>query len=232
MIRVIAEIGVNFTTIETAKEMIAEASRAKADYVKFQLFNMNTIKESPLKNELAKRILTEPEIKELSKAAQVKKIKILFTPMYSEAVALADRYGQDFIKIRYADRDNQKLLELSEKTGKKILASVPYMPLEPHKMFNQAYCYLYCIPKYPPEFEDFQLEVASTCHGFSSHYPNFVCDLAYAINRVHKDAIIEKHVKLLNNCYDIDGKVSVTFPKFADFVKQLQAIEKFQRIRI
>ena len=230
LIRVIAEIGVNWNSLDIAHGMIRAASQAGCSYCKFQLFNKNTIASSSLKDKLTELILTESDVKELAQTAKRNKIGLILTPMYLEAVDIADKYGTDFIKIRYDDRENIELISKAQDTGKKVLISMPYMPLEPHRMFNPCFRYFYCIPKYPPEFEDFRLEVACTMHGFSSHYPNFICDIAYAINRIHKDAMIEKHVKLNNNC--IDAKVSVPFNKLADFIKQLQAIEKFQRLRI
>jgi sialic acid synthase SpsE len=251
-VKVIAEIGVNWSTFDEAVRMIIEAKEAGASYVKFQLFNEETIKHS-LFDELQKRILDEEKVKTLKMVADTEKIGFILTPMYLGAVDLAAKYA-DMIKIRYKDYENASLLEKAEATGKPVLISRPYaIPND----FSPRIFSLYCIPRYPPEPEDFNLDRACSCKGFSSHYPHTLFDLAFAINRIYDDVFIEKHVmlpkskwlahvdysappeghepediKMIYTAPPIDAAVSITFEELKDFIKQLQLLERMKRIRL
>lgn len=244
MIHLICEIGCNWASIDTALKMIKEAKEtANCWAVKFQLFNEETIKDSPIKDKLEPLILKEKDVKKLRKLAKLVGLQFILTPMYLDAVKLAGDYA-DYIKIRFKDHENQPLIDKALETGKTLFISVPHRPVSPQLMYNPRQRYFYCVPRYPPEPEDFNLEVASTCHGFSSHYPHTLFDLAFAINRFHEEAYIEKHVmiskfyrKKMDEQFEyiaqpIDHAVSVTFKELGEFIKQLKLIERMKRIRI
>lgn len=252
-IHLIAEIGVNWTSLPQALDMIREAKKSGCSYVKFQLFNEETIADSPLKESLKPLILGETSINLLKEQAVMQKIGFILTPMYLDAVDLAARYA-DMIKIRFKDRENQPLLDKAYATGKTLLISVPNRPVNLNQMYNPRIRYFYCVPRYPPDIEDFNIEVASTCEGVSSHFPHTICDLTYAISRFYEESYIEKHVmfettsigiqatyadaskekvgsvEILN--HPIDEAVSVTFEKVSDLTKELRLIEKMKRIRL
>lgn len=244
-VHVVSEIGVNYDSLTTAKAMIREASKSGCDYAKFQLFNKDVIKDSPIREKLEPLILNEGNVKDLVQFAKKHEIGIIFTPMYLDAVDIAAKYG-DYIKIRYADHKNEELIEKAEATGKTLLISVPYRPLN---VYSPRKKYLFCLPMYPPRIEDFNLEVACSCHGLSSHFPHTVCDLAYVINRSFEECFIEKHVMagLLTKWvkderlsefpipveYEpLDKAVSVTFQQLKDFVEQVKLVEQMKRIRL
>lgn len=255
-VKVIAECGVNYSNFEEAKLMIAEAKKSGSDYVKFQLFNEETIADSPFKERLEPLILDEDKVKTLKDEADKCKIGFVLTPMYPEAVDIVAKYA-DAIKIRFKDHENEALIDKAVETGKTVLMSVP-APLLGHgdrtwPFISRVY-QLYCIPRYPPEPEDFNLDQACACKGFSSHFPHTLFDLAFAINRIYNDVFIEKHVMLgigyrafftkesLENPSStaeiyfkpepIDAAVSIGFPELKNFISQLQLIERIQRTRI
>ena len=242
--KVIAEIGINYNSFEEAAEMIFAAKKAGSDYVKFQLFNKETIKDSPLKDRLEPYILKEEQVVALRMIADKNKIGFILTPMYLDAVALAAKYG-DLIKIRYKDHENTELIKAAYETGKQLLISVPMRPLN---SFDPQLSYLYCLPLYPPEPEDFSFEIACVSDGVSLHYPHTVFDLVYAINRNREEGYIEKHVMLYRQSppmkftypqYDkkynqrdfIDDNVSITFDELTSFINQLKLIERMKRYR-
>lgn len=251
-VNIIAECGVNFDNLETASNMIGRAKLAGADYVKFQLFNVSTIIDSPEYDRLRKLILSEEDVKYLQAIAENREIGFILTPMYLEAVDIAAKYS-DYIKIRFKDHENQPLIDKALETGKTILISVPSKPIDA-LLYHPRIRYLYCLPSYPPEIEDFNLEIACSCHGFSSHYPHTVCDLAYVINRFYAECFIEKHVMLATKEIGIvatyadntketvatveiandplDKAVSITFEELNCFVKQVKMIEKMKRLRL
>jgi sialic acid synthase SpsE len=243
-VKIVAECGVNWEKsdhpLDIAQQMIFAAKEAGATGVKFQLFNEQTIKDSPLKDRLSKLILTEQNVADLHEHAKRIGLEFVLTPMYSEAVDIAAKYA-DLIKIRYADHENTTLIDKAKDTGKTLLISIPRPPLN---VYDPHIYWMYCIPKYPPEPEDFNLEYAAICNGFSSHFPYTVLDLAFAINRFHEDVYIEKHVMLsiagaiivkevgAEVQHPIDEAVSITFDELKTFIKQLQLIDRIKRIRL
>jgi len=230
-VSLIAEIGCNYAdaAIDEAKKMIEAAKTSGARYVKFQLFNEAIIKNSPMKDRLQDYILTEENVKELRQVADATQIGFILTLMYSEAINIAAKYA-DMIKIRYVDHENEVLIDKAAGTGKELLISVPCKPIN---AYSPQIHYLYCNPAYPPEPEDFNLELACCCDGFSSHFPHTVFDLAFAINRTYKDCFIEKHVANVEvTNHPIDEAVSITFEELKNFISQLKLIERIGRIRI
>ena len=253
-----AEIGVNFSSLDEARQMIAEAKKSGANTVKFQLYNEETVKDSPFKEQLLRIMLTEDNVKELSTYARLKGLQFALTPMYVDAVAVANSYA-DIIKIRFRDHENQELVEKAVDTGKTVLVSVDRAAI-PSKdsLLSQLYAFnprvyqLFCLPLYPPQPEDFCLESATTCKGVSLHFPHTLFDLAFAINRTYDDVYIEKHVmisplKILDREVPLvggenwkyidynpppDHAVSVTFDQLKEFTEQLLLLERMKRVRL
>lgn len=250
-VQLIAEIGCNWDTIDTAYRMIAEAKDCGASYVKFQIFNKDTIAESPVRDKLEPLILDEAKVDLLHAHAKAEKIGFILTPMYLNAVDIADKYCDDYIKIRYADHENEELIEKAMDTGKTLLISVPSKPIALDKLYHPRIKYLYCLPFYPPRIKDFNLEISCSCDGVSSHFPHIICDLAYVINRFPKECFIEKHVMLPplmvmdktvplkkwkfiphQPLLPIDSNVSVTFEELKRLKSYIKLIEQMERIRI
>lgn len=238
-IELIAEIGCNWHGLRDAARMIKAAKAAHADFVKFQLFGEQEIADikevnKALYKKLTKKVLTEKAVKTLKKGADRKKIGFILTPMSLEAVDIADKYADEYIKVRFKDHENSELINKILDTGKTALISVPARPVaDMTRYYNPRVKFLYCLPDYPPKIEDFCLEFATTCEGVSSHFPHTVCDLAFAINRLYEHAFIEKHVMFshYNSFFlPIDFKVSITFEQLAEFKKQLRLISQIRRL--
>lgn len=235
----IAELGVNWDSIETAKKMIAAVSKAGANFVKFQLYNEQIIKDLPpdLHTRLASIQLTESHVKELKKEATKYNLSFLLTPMYDKAIPIAGKYCDDFIKIRFPDHENMNRINQALKTGKKVFVSVPNIPLEPFLMYHLGIRWLFCLPSYPPKVEEFNLDVASACHGFSSHYPHTVCDMAYILNRSFQECFVEKHI-ILNRDWKspkekpLDADASITVEELKAFKEWIGIAEKIQRFKM
>jgi len=235
-VHVLAEIGCNWETIDdvetvNAVDMIYAAKEAGANSVKFQLFNKDNIKNSPAFDSLKDKILTEEEVKHLKEVADKNKIGFILTPMHLEAVDIAAKYCDEYIKIRFKDHENEELIDKALDTGKTLLISVPHLPVEAHKMFSPRMKFMYCLPKYPPEIEDFNLEFAAGCHGFSSHFPHTLCDLCYVLYTSYENSFVEKHV-MLPNTKPLDEAVSITFSKLRRFTEELKMVERIRRIKL
>jgi sialic acid synthase SpsE len=235
--KVIAECGVNFHNLEEAKQMIAAASNAGAFAVKFQLFKKMTIRGSPYEEQLRQLILSKTDVADLHKCAEENDIKFVLTTMYQDAVAIAAEFA-DYIKIRFKDHEDAAIINAAMDTGKPLLISVPRPPIDPRLAYSTRIYPLWCIPRYPPEPEDFNIDQACACKGVSLHFPHCLFDLAFAINRIYDDAFIEKHVMfdmrvhIDNFARPIDEKVSVTFEELKNFISQLELIERMKRTRL
>lgn len=221
MSKIIAELGVNWSgDINIAKDMITQSKRAGADFVKFQMFNKEVIKDSKYKDELSEMILDFEKINILRGYAFQNHIAFGVSIMYPEALEMIDNkigVPVDFIKIRCQDHQNEDIARPAVKFCDKW--NIPLLISTEKPIHNKDYFrynlyhtshakYLYCVPKYPPELTD----IYDSCinpdifDGFSSHFlSKYIPMIAVARHLKY----IEVHVKKDNNC--IDNNVSLTF---------------------
>lgn len=234
MVYIIAECGVNFTSLTEAKTMIAKAYGANADAVKFQVYDHDNlckvysggdVERHPLYDELMDIKLGLNELKELKEYADNIGINLLATPMYPEAVEILEELQVDRYKIRYADRYNNELIKKVKATGKPIIISCDeyYMFITKHTNIS---C-MFCISKYPPEpsdFKHFPIRFSNnTIIGYSNHFPS-IAPALIAVSRGCQ--IVEMHVKL-EGTQTIDDAVSITFEQLRELVKLVKEMELY-----
>ena len=133
---IIAEAGVNHNgSVKLAKKLIDIASKAKADYIKFQTFKSDlTFSKNSPKAEYAKQNTSRKEsalemvkkleltIKQhlkLKNYCKKKKIKYLTTFSDLESLKHYKKFNLDYIKIASGDINNLPLIEAIAKTKKK-----------------------------------------------------------------------------------------------------------------
>lgn len=226
MTKIISEIGVNWSgDISTAKDMILRSKRAGSDYVKFQLFNEEVIKDSKYKTELSGMILDFEKLNTLREYAFQQYISFGVSVMYPEAFDILKELKMplDFIKIREADHANEKIARLAvnycDKNNISLLISTEqYISGDDYFRYNLYHTkhanYLYCVPKYPPELNEISDTNISKFYfdGYSNHYPSFYLPMI-AIARELK--YVEVHVKYKNRC-SIDDAVSINFDELKE----------------
>ena len=152
---IISEIGVNFDSLEQARAMINKSRWALCDYAKFQLYNKQVIKDSPLRAELTERMLTRTDAYELFDYGVRIGQPVIFTPMFAKAVDWIEDLGCQLIKIRYNDRHNIQLINKALDVGVPVLISVDRRYTAFYK--DRSVKLLYCVPKYPASPEDYQI---------------------------------------------------------------------------
>ena len=125
---IIAEAGINHNgDINLAKKLIDVASKAGADYVKFQTFNVDQLilkntktasyQKRNLNNDISqyemlkKYQLTDSMHKELLKYSKKKKIKFLSTAFDEKSLNLLKRFKLDYIKIPSGEITNYPFLK-------------------------------------------------------------------------------------------------------------------------
>ncbi len=223
MTKIIAEIGVNwFGDIEIAKEMIVLSKRAGADFVKFQMFDYETIKNysKDLIEQLTPMILDYSALNILRGHAFKNNIGFGITPMYPKAFDTIEKIGVpvDFIKIRHKDHQNGHITRPSVKYCDKydvpLLVStdryIKEVDYYNYNLYNTKHVkYLYCIPEYPPELKNIGSANLwkERFEGYSNHYPSKYLPMIAVSRNIE---FVEIHVKL-ENTLPIDWAVSLGF---------------------
>ena len=236
LVYIVAEIGVNFTSLTEAKTMISKAYHAGADAVKFQLFLPDQVEGHAQYDELAnisKMLIDDKGIHKLKEYADNLSINLFATPMFPDAVEILEELQVNRYKIRYADRYNDELLVKVIATGKPFFISCDEQYTSNHQIttvYNQVRL-MYVIPKYPPDTDDFrqvpQLFSEKHFSGYSNHFPS----IAPALISVSRGCqIVEMHVKLTGT-KPIDGAVSITFEQLRELVKLVSEMEMYQCVK-
>ncbi len=231
MSKIIAEIGVNWSgKIEIAKEMIFQSKRAGADFVKFQMFGYEEIKNSKYEVELSEMILHFEQLNLLRGYAFQQNIGFGVSTMYPESFDSIRKIGVplDFVKIRCKDNQNEKIARPAVKYC--VDYDIPLLISTERPISDEDYYrynlyptqhakYLYCIPKYPPEITDIIGSYISPekFDGYSNHSPYKFFPMI-AVSRELE--FVEIHVKREENLnslsytytgLQIDANVSIGF---------------------
>jgi len=220
--KVIAECGVNWDDLDQAKAMINKSRWALCDYAKFQLYNKQVIKDSPLRAELTERMLTRKDAYELFDYG----IKIghpaIFTPMFMKAVDWIEDMGCQLIKIRYNDRHNIKLINRALDVGVPVMISVDRRYTAFYK--DPSVKLLYCISRYPAQQEEYAITHEDFSTGAYPGAPVFagVSDHTSGFEVMRRArssgaAFCECHVKL-SGTDPIEEKWSKTFEGVGEFL--------------
>lgn len=238
LVFIVAEIGVNFRSFPELVLMMQLAKDAGADAVKLQCYDHDTlvkvypggeVERHPMYDKLMVIQLTREGLHAVKKAADSIGIEIFATPMYVGAVNILEEIGVKRYKVRYADRHNEELLQKVISTSKQVMISCDenYHRLTVIGNIHNNLSYMFCIPKYPPELDDFiNVPYRFSIHtftGYSNHYPSIIPALI-AVSRGCQ--ILEMHVKR-DGTEPIDNAVSITFEQFRELVKIVREMEIF-----
>jgi sialic acid synthase SpsE len=201
--------------------MISRAKEARSDWVKFQYFDVPSLKAPPeLAEKLNQVALSLDDLVFLKEHAEKEGIGFICTAM--KLVRVLKEYVRvvkpTILKIREADGRNNTFVNAAAKTGLPLLISVD--PRKgPYIRPNKNTSLLYCIPKYPPRTADFNHESARTYSGFSNHYPHTTF-AKRAVREARGNGMpvywLEVHVLSYHGYKCLDEKVSVDFNELAE----------------
>lgn len=218
MTEIVAECGVNWRTKEEAFAMVKQCKACGISHAKFQIFNEETIKDSPLKKELTPLILTIEDVQELYEYGKEIGQSVFFTPMFLEAVFWLEEIGAtEIIKIRHFDRYEYSIIEKALKTAKRVIMSVDKRyRMSPDLTLNNILKidFLLCVPKYPAEDKDYNFK----CMDFD--FFAGVSDHTKGLNVAKRvlecrGRVLEKHV-MLSGTHPIEELWSVTFQELKE----------------
>ena len=250
---IIAEAGVNHNgNMQLARKLIDVASKAGADYVKFQSFDVDHLilrntksaiyQEKNLKKKISqysmlKRYqLAESNHKHLINHSKKKKIKFLSTAFEEKSLSLLKKYNLDYIKIPSGEITNYPFLKKISKIKKKILISTGMATVDEikkalkvlRKRKNEV-TILHCTSDYPAKLNDLNLKFIKRLKqfgydvGYSDHSASVITpSIAVALGC----KVIEKHFTLSKKLKGPDHKASLEPKELAKMISYIRDTEK------
>lgn len=252
---IIAEAGVNHNgSLKLAKQMIDEAAKAGADYIKFQTFKPEKLvskyaqkadyqKKTTGNNEsqlqmLEKLALSYDDFVELKKYCEQIGIGFLSTPFDEDSIRFLDSLDMDFWKIPSGEITNYPYLVQIAQTDRDIVLSTGMCEMneiaDAMKVLKENgagnISLLHCNTEYPTPYEDVNLlamKQMRTAFKKQVGYSDHTVGIEVPIAAVALGAeIIEKHFTLDKNMEGPDHKASLEPQELAQMVSAIRHIEK------
>ncbi len=252
---VIAEAGVNHNgDYNLAKQMIDQAKRAGADYVKFQTYVPQNLvsrfaekaayqkkttdaSESQLRM-LEKLALTQKEFRKLKQYCIETGIGFLSTPFDLESIQFLETMDMDFWKVPSGEITNLPYLENIARTGKKVVLSTGMSELDEikdavgilEKNGTSDIVLLHCNTQYPTPYEDVNLKAMLQIKNVLKKpvgYSDHTNGIEIPIAAAALGAkIVEKHFTLDRNMEGPDHKASLEPEELMAMVSAIRNVEK------
>jgi N-acetylneuraminate synthase/N,N'-diacetyllegionaminate synthase len=244
---VVAEIGNNHEgDFELAKRMIARATEAGAQAVKFQVIvpdRLVSASQTERIRQLSRFQLSSTEFEQLAEAAREQKVLFLATPFDLDSVRFLKPLVAAF-KIASGDNDFFPLLEAVARTGKPVILSTGLLGLADVRRSKEfiegiwqaegcapGLALLHCVVNYPTMPADAHLLAIRSLQtlGVTVGYSDHTLGIEAAVLSVALGArIIEKHFTLDHHQSDFrDHQLSAEPSELAELVrrvKQAQAL--------
>jgi len=233
---IIAEIGQNHNgNMSIAEELIYSVSEVGADVAKFQLFEMsfwekiyskNPEIEKTWRDYHEKTCLNTENINKLNDLCNKLNIEFMCSVFDEKLIETLEKIKVKRYKIASSSIYETKLIDKLASTNKDLIVSLGKWKENKLPKINTPakVSYLYCVSKYPTEFNDLNFSKISfdKFDGFSDH--TIGLDASFiALSRGAK--IIEKHVTLDKNMHGPDHEGSITpkeLKKLIDFKNNLK----------
>jgi len=236
----IAELGINHDgNINIAKQMIDVAVLAKADGIKFQIYNLDGFynqQRSLRAYELFKKFhISFEDFLKLKEYSESQGVLAFATPLDEDTLHHLIQEKIFPIKIASGDATTEPWLDIL------IDQAIPFIistgSLEDteiqqlvNKIRNSLSALLYCISEYPTPINKFDLNylyqlkqyLPNQIIGFSDHSQGITLSLG-AIAKGAK--IIERHFTITPNRKDFDHPVSLSPEQFSQLVTQSRILE-------
>ncbi|MGL4388551.1 MAG: N-acetylneuraminate synthase family protein, partial [Brevinema sp.] len=232
-VMMIAEIGINHDgDLSLAKKMIDAALEAKADAVKFQIYNIDHFYNKSLAPDAYKLFqsfqIDLEEFKLLRNYAEKKGLLAFATPLDFET--LSDFITNQIFPIKIASGDAATEPWINLLLEKNIPFIISTGSMDHHEITDLALkikdsysAILYCVSEYPAPAEGFDLNyiyqmkkmLPNQAIGFSDHSEGIALSLAAV---AHGAKIIERHFTLFPERTDLDHPLSLSPEQFYQMV--------------
>jgi len=236
-LQIIAEIASNWNGSEIlGKKIIEKASKAGADYVKFQMWKATDLYEitHPNWNEIKKSEMKAKTARKFKKYSDSFEINCIWSVFYPEAVKLLEDLNVSLYKIAsrtssLMDSNSLDTMKEIAKTKKPVIISMGFggnkKLLDSIFQNNKKY-YLYCISNYPTKLSEINFKSMQKYAGFSDHTKGNLAPLIYAIKSAnsHKERFYEKHV-CIDESVGPDKPFSMNMIDFKKLIFNIRQIE-------
>jgi N,N'-diacetyllegionaminate synthase len=227
--KIIAEVGSNWTTFEHAKDSIAQAKACGADAVKFQAFTPGALYGLTDAFEMRPPYLPLDWLPKLAEKAKACGIEFMCTAFSPELVEAVDPFVQTH-KVASAELTHIRLLQAIRKTGKPVLLSTGASGLQDIKNALDVLkpcqvTLMHCVAAYPARAtsltrikalrDRFELPV-----GYSDHSTS--CDDIPKLAQDMGAVVLEKHVTAFPDLVTPDQPHSLTMAQFKYMVDYLK----------
>lgn len=250
---IIAEAGVNHNgEIENAFKLIDAAIEAKADAVKFQLFNAENIVSKNAKKaeyqkaatdqdetqfEMLKKLeLSQDEYIKLHEYCMDKPITLLATAFDFDSIDFLQKLDTPVWKIPSGEVTNLPYLEKIAKVNKPIIISTGMCSMSEVeqavtiiKKYNDNITVLHCNTEYPTPYRDVNLRAMQTMKdafsieiGYSDHTESIEIPIAAVAMGA---SIIEKHFTLDKNMKGPDHAASLEPNELKRMIEAIRNVE-------
>ena len=254
---IIAEAGVNHNgKLSLAKKLIDGASKAGADYIKFQTYNVELLvaknaslaqyQKKNLKNRinqfsmLKKLQLSEENQLLLLKYAKKKKIKFLSSAFDNRSLKFLSNLKLDYFKIPSSELTNIPYLRQLAKYNKRTILSTGLSSLSEIKhslkvlieagLSKSKIYILQCNSEYPSPIKDSNIRAMVSMRellGVKVGYSDHTIGIESSLCAVSLGAsIIEKHITIDKKFKGPDHAASANIKEFKYFVEKIRNIEK------
>ena len=223
MIFVTAEIGCNWIgDFDLLEYLVKYCKTIGINAVKLQALSPEILARHEELPSYSKSSVNSTNIKAIDKICKKHHMEWYCTPTYPEAVDFLEPYVNMY-KIRSADTENKNLCDMVYNTGKKVLVS----SLKPLKFDDKRIINLYCIPKYPTQFQDHNFNLMRKFDGFSNHCLNPMAILKAVMLGAK---YIEFHITPTKDMFIIDNHVSYTPEEATEIMRWIMIWNERQKI--
>jgi N-acetylneuraminate synthase len=247
-IQFIAEIGINHNgDLNEAKRLIDTAISIKADFIKFQMRDFNSLYPNAILDnsslaesgtqyiidELKRTHLTFEQIEHLKKYTEEKTIKskFLLSAFDISSLEKASQLGLDTIKIGSPDFDNIFLIDKAAELFDHLILSTGMNNhqtiLKINNILKNKHCrysFLLCNSTYPSSIENTNINYLETLKSldgpYSIGYSGHSSDISASLAAVSRGAeIIEKHLTHDTNDIGQDHSSSIEHHQFKELIR-------------
>ena len=253
-VKIIAEAGVNHNgSLELARQMVAAAAEAGADYIKFQTFipeklvaasaqkadyqKQNTREQESQLDMLRRLALRQEDFRELRECCHQHGIGFLSTPFDLDSIVFLDSLDMDFWKLPSGEITNLPYLVKIAGTGNPIVISTGMCELDEVRQAISCLeghgagqiSLLHCNTEYPTPMEDVNLKAMLTLAEVF-HLPVGYSDHTRGIESpiaavAMGAAVMEKHFTLDREMEGPDHKASLEPQELEELVSSIRNVE-------
>lgn len=215
--KVIGEVGANHMgSFETGKKLIDLCKDVGCELVKFQLWRADDLYRGEEIYDTAKKLELGFDLaKKFFDYGKEVEIDVFFSVFYPEAITFCEKIGVKCYKISNAFSVNKEIVEGCLNTGKPVFISFSdYYDVDEDLLKNPNVIPLYTIPKYPPDYKNFNLDFLKKMISKGGGYSNHYMDLFFPLLSIYFGSKwIELHVKLDKVCEASPDVVCSLTPK-------------------